>query len=113
MAVTEVFTGTEAVSTTEWSMTTDTAGPDAETSTGIFQVFVDASDMVAGDVLQIRLYEKCRSGDTQRLVHEWVLTGAQAEPMWVSDSFILLQGWDFTLLAISGTITCNWSIRKA
>jgi hypothetical protein len=112
MAISEAFSGTEAVSTTEHSMTTDTAGPDAETSDGIFQCFLDVNDMVAGDILQIRLYETCRSGDTQRLAKEWVLTGAQAEPLWVSDSFILLHGWDWTLDALAGTITVLWSIRK-
>lgn len=112
MAISEAFTGTEAVSSTEWSMTTDTAGPDAETTDGVFQAFVDVADMIAGDVLEIRLYEKARSSDTQLLIHEWVLRGAQAEPLWVSDSFILLHGWDWTLKALSGTITCNWSIRK-
>lgn len=112
MAITEAFTGTEAISTTEWSMTTDSAGPDAETSDGVFQAFIDVNDMVAGDILQIRLYETCRSGDTQRLVHEWILQGAQVEPLWVSDSFILMHGWDWTLDALSGTITVNWSIRK-
>lgn len=112
MAISEAFSGTEAVSTTEWSLTTDTAGPDAETSDGVFQVFLDVSDMVAGDILQIRLYETCRTGDVQRLAHEWILQGAQATPLWVSDSFILLHGWDFTLDALAGTITVLWSIRK-
>lgn len=112
MAITQVFSGTEAVSTTEHSCTTDTAGPDAETSDGVFQLFLDVNDMVAGDILQIRLYETCRAGDTQRLAKEWILTGAQAEPMWVSDSFILLHGWDFTLDALAGTITVLWSIRS-
>lgn len=113
MAATEVFTGTEAVSTTEWSLTTDSAGPDAETSDGVFQCFLDVSDMVAGDILQIRLYETCRVGDTQRCAQEWILTGAQACPLWVSDAFILLNGWDFTLDALAGTITVLWSIRRA
>jgi hypothetical protein len=112
VAITEAFSGTEAISTTEHSLTTDTAGPDAETSDGVFQLFLDVSDMVAGDILQIRLYETTRSGDTQRLVEEWILSGAQAAPGWVSDSFILLHGWDFTLDALAGTITVLWSIRK-
>lgn len=112
MAISEAFAGTEAVSTTEHSMTTDTSGPDTETSDGVFQCFCDVSDMVAGDILQIRLYETCRSGDTQRLAKEWILTGAQAEPLWVSPSFILLHGWDWTLDALAGTITVLWSIRK-
>lgn len=113
MAASEAFSGTEAVGATEHSLTTDTAGPDAETSDGVFQLFLDVSDMVAGDILQIRLYEKARSGDTQRLAQEWVLTGAQAAPLWISDAYVLLHGWDFTLDALAGTITVLWSIRKA
>jgi hypothetical protein len=112
MAITEAFAGTEAVGTTEHSCTTDTAGPDAETSDGIFQVFLDLNDMVAGDQLQIRVYEKVGSGSTQRLMYEAVLTGAQSQPVWVSPTFILLHGWDVTLDALAGTITVDWSIRK-
>lgn len=112
MAISEAFTGSEAVSTTEHSLTTDTAGPDAETSDGVFQVFLDLSDMVAGDVLQIRVYEKVTSSSTQRIVYESVVRDAQAEPVWVSPSLILMHGWDVTLDALSGTITVDWSIRK-
>lgn len=112
MALAELYSGTEAVSTTEWSCTTDTAGPDADTTDGVFQVFLDVSDMVAGDQLQIRVYEKVRSGDTQRIVYEAILTGAQAQPIWVSPSLILMHGWDVTLDALAGTITVNWSIRQ-
>lgn len=112
MAITELYSGTEAVGATEWSCTTDTAGPDADTTDGVFQVFLDVSDMIAGDQLQIRLYEKCRSADTQRIVYQAILTGAQSEPIWVSPSLILLHGWDVTLDALAGTITVNWSIRQ-
>lgn len=112
MAITELYSGTEAVSTTEWSCTTDTAGPDADTTDGVFQVFLDVSDMIAGDQLQIRVYEKVRSADTQRIVYEAILTGAQSQPIWVSPSLILMHGWDVTLDALAGTITVNWSIRQ-
>jgi len=112
VAISEAVTGTKAVDTTEWSLTTGAAGPAADTTDGIFQLFLDLSDMVAGDILQIRLYEKTRSADTQRLVEEWVLAGVQSTPGWVSDSYILLHGWDFTLDALAGTITVLWSIRK-
>lgn len=105
------FTGTEAVSTTEWSMTTDSAGPDVDTTPGVFQIFLDVSDMVDGDELQIRVYEKVRAGDTQRIVYQSNLVGPQSPPIWVSPSLILLNGWDATLDAISGTITVLWSIR--
>lgn len=112
MAVTEAFAGTEAVGTTEHSCTTDTAGPDVETSDGVFQAFFDVSDMIAGDQLQIRVYEKVQSSDTQRIVHEAVLTGAQSPPIYVIPALALMHGWDMTLDALAGTITVTWSIRK-
>lgn len=112
MAIAELYTGSEAVSTTEWSLTTDTAGPDADTTDGVFQVFLDLNDMVAGDQLQIRVYEKVTGSSTQRIVYEAILTGAQAQPVWVSPSLILMHGWDVTLEALAGTITVDWSIRQ-
>ncbi len=112
MAITELYSGTEAVGATEHSCTTDTAGPDADTTDGVFQVFLDVSDMIAGDELEIKIYEKCRSADTQRVVYQANLVGAQAQPIWVSPSLVLMHGWDVTLDAIAGTITVNWSIRQ-
>lgn len=114
MAITELISGTEAVSTTEHSLATDTSYDtgDAQTTDGVFQAFLDVSDMVAGDQLQIRIYEKVRGGDTQRIVYEAVLTGAQSQPVWVSPSLVLMHGWDITCGALAGTITVNWSIRQ-
>lgn len=112
MAISEAFAGSEAVSTTEHSCTTDTAGPDVETSDGVFQVFLNVADMIAGDQQQIRVYEKVLSSSTQHIVYQAILTGAQPEPVWVSPSLILLHGWDVTLDALAGTITVEWSIRK-
>ena len=112
MAISEAYAGTEAVSTTEHSMTSDTAGPDVETADGVYQVWLDLSDMVAGDELQIRGYEKVQAADTQRIFMQSNLVGAQSPPIFVTPSFILMNGWDFTLDAISGTVTVTWSIRK-
>lgn len=112
MALAELYSGTHAIDTTEWSLTTGTSGPDADTTDGVFQVFLDVSDMVAGDQLQVRIYEKVRSGDTQRIAYEAILTGAQAQPIWVSPSLVLFHGWDVTCDALAGTITVNWSIRQ-
>jgi hypothetical protein len=113
MAISQLYSGTKAVDSTEWSLTTDTAGPDADTTDGIFQVFLDLNDMIAGDQLQIRIYEKCRSGDTQRVAYESILSGAQSTPMWVSPSLILMHGWDFTCKTLAGTsITVLSSIRS-
>ena len=112
MAVTEI-SGTEAISTTEWSCATDTSydTADAQTTDGFLQAVFDLSDMVLGDELQIRMYEKCRSGDTQRLVDEWVLKGVQAKPIYVTPGIVVMHGWDVTLDALAGTITVLWSLR--
>ena len=112
MAISEAYSGTEAVSTTEWSLTSDTSSLGAITDDGIYQLFLDISDMVTGDELQIRIYEKCRSGDTQRIVYQSNLIGPQSPPFWVSPTLILIHGWEMTLDAIAGTITVLWSIRK-
>lgn len=112
MAITELYSGTEAVSTTEWSLTTDTAGPDTDTTDGLIQAVIDVSDMVDGDELQLRVYEKVRSGDTQRIVYEAVWADAQADSLIYTPPLLLMHGWDFTLDALSGGVTCNWSIRS-
>ena len=113
MAITEAYAGTAAIGATEYSCPNagNYSSGNAITADGVYQVFLDTSDMVAGDQLQIRIYEKCQSTDTQRVIYESVLTGTMAET-WVSPSLILLHGWDVTLDALSGTITVNWSIRK-
>ena len=114
MAITEAFSGTFLVTTTEYSApnaATYSAGS-ARTEDGVYQVFLDTSDMVAGDQLQIRIYEKCRSVDTQRIIYESILAGTMADT-WVSPSLILLHGWDVTLDTLAGTsIQVSWSIRK-
>lgn len=111
--MTEYATGTRAISTgTEYSLVTDTAGPDADTTEGCYQAFIDLSDMIAGDIVRISMYEKARSGDTQRKIDSAYLAGAQAQPMFVTPPLLLKNGWDITIEALAGTITVNWSIRK-
>lgn len=113
MAITEAFSGNQTVSTTEHSLTTDTAGPDAETSDGIFQCFIDLNAVAAGDVFDFFVYEKVLSSSTQRLVYYARFANAQGAPVFASPSLILLHGWDMTLKKISGTDrSIDWSIRK-
>lgn len=113
MAFSEI-TGTEAVGTTEHSLATDTSydTADAQTDDGIVQVRLDLSDMVAGDILQIRGYEKARSGDTQRVFFEEILRGVQPQDVYHLPAFMLMHGWDFTLDALAGTVTVNWSLMR-
>jgi hypothetical protein len=115
MAITEAFAGTVSVTSTEYSCpnAANYSSGSAITDDGVYQVFLDTSDMVVGDQLQIRVYEKVRSTDSQRTIYEAILTGTMTDS-WVSPSLILLHGWDVTILQLEGTagITVNWSIRK-
>lgn len=113
MAISEYVNGTEAVTTTEWSLTTDTSGPDVDTTSGIFQCFLDLNAVALGDTFEFRVYEKV--GATQRVVLIQTFSNAQGtdSAIWVSPSLILLTGWDMTLLKTAGTDrTILWSIRR-
>lgn len=112
MAISELYSGTHAVDTTEWSMVNGSSSIATDATDGVFQIWLDLSDMGAADQLQIRIYERVRSGDTQRIVYEAIATGTQAQPIWVSPSLVLMHAWDGTLDALAGTITVNWSIRQ-
>jgi hypothetical protein len=114
MAITEAFSGTiAALGATEYSCpnAANYSAGSARTEDGVYQVFLDTSDMVAADELRIRIYEKCRAADTQRIIYESFINGVMADT-WVSPSLILLHGWDVTITAIAGTIAVNWSIRQ-
>jgi hypothetical protein len=99
----EAFTGSETVGTAEHSLTSDTSGPDADSTAGVFQAFLDLNAVAAGDEFEFKVYEKVRTGDTQRVVGSARFSGAQGAPVWVSPSLILGIGWDMTLKKIAGT----------
>jgi hypothetical protein len=117
MAVTiAAFTGTETVTTTEHSMTTDTAGPDVETSQGAFQAILDVSALANGDAFEFRIYEKAISGGTQRCLFYQVFSDAQGtdHANWPSPIILMGHGWDMTLKKLAGTDrSISWSINKA
>jgi hypothetical protein len=110
MAIAEHETGSQTA-TLDTEHTLNTTSP--ETTDGVFQFVIDVANMARADATIIRIKEKCRSGDTQRLIHQWVLANDQADDLWVSPSLILLHGWDFTLEQTDGTGRAYpWSIRK-
>jgi len=112
MAIGQSYSGTETVGTTEWSLTTDTAGPDATVATGIYQCFLDLSALAAGDTFVFKVYEKVLAASTQRVVYSATFSNVQAQPNWVSPSLVLIHGWDMTLDKIAGTDrSIDWSIR--
>jgi hypothetical protein len=116
MAISEIYSGTELVTTAEHYLTSDTTSISAITTDGIFQLWLDVNDLAMGDILQIRVYEKCRGGspgDIQRVAFEWILRDTHAGELWVSPSLILMHGWDMSLDCLAGTnVRVHWSIRS-
>jgi len=101
------------IGTTEWSLPADSAGPTAQTTDGVYQVWIDFANLAAGDQYRVRLYEKYDSSGTQRLVEGWTVTGAQSKPLMAMPSMILGEGWDVTVTKLAGTDrTIYWSIRR-
>lgn len=113
MAITEAYANAATITNTETSLTTNTAGPDVDTTDGIYQVFLDLSTLLVTDIFEFKLYEKVTAGSTQRVVYSCRFAGPQGAPIWASPSFILLHGWDATLKYIAGNYrSIAWSIRK-
>lgn len=110
MAISEHVSGTQAATVnTEHTLNTTTP----ETTDGVFQVVVDLAAMVNGDTVELRIKEKALAAGTQRLAWYATYSHAQAAPLAVSPSLILLHGWDITLKQTAGTgRSFPWSIRK-
>lgn len=116
MALSEPFSGSETGLTggTEHSLPRDATHNIAnlQTDDGVYQLFLDLSDMVAGDVVRLKLYEKVESAGTCRVTMDTCFRNAQASPHWASPSFLLMHGWDITVAVTTGTANIAWSIRK-
>jgi hypothetical protein len=116
MALSEAFANSQTVGAGEWSMPNDAAysAAAAKTDDGVFQVFLDLSALADGDTFRFAAYEKVLAASTQRRFFSQEISNAQGtEDNWVSPSFLLLHGWDFTLQKVTGTDrNIDWSIRK-
>ena len=112
MAITEAFTGTATINTTEFSLVNGSNTLASNTTAGVYQVFIDTLTMAAGDEYQIFIKEKVTSGGTQRTIWAATLEGTQSTPF-VTPTLILMNGWDVTMDLITGTArSISWSIRK-
>ena len=111
--IAEIYTSNVSIGTTEISIVSATSTLQTITTAGVYQLFLDLNVLANGDVFEIKIYEKVRSAGTKRVLQTFVVANLQADPNWVSDSFILLNGWDMTLKKLSGTDrTIEASIRS-
>ena len=112
MAITNAFTGTATIGTTEYSLPNASTTLTPRTEVGVYQVFIDTSAMQTGDQYEISVYEKVTSAGSQVGIYQAVITGTMADS-WVSPSLILMFGWDVTVKKLAGTNrSIGWSIRQ-
>lgn len=111
----EVYTFTATVSTTELSITGGTSTIQTRTTEGSYVVALDMSALAANDVFEFRVLEKCLSGGSQ-LVFDYATIstqGATDAAGWMSVPYRLKHGWDFTLKKQAGTDrSISASVRK-
>lgn len=103
MAIAEAYTlNAVTISSSEISIVSGTTSLQSVTTAGVYQLWVDPSNMLKADEFRIKGYEKALSGTTKRSFVAWTLLGAQQD-VFVTPSFILMNGWDFTITKIAGT----------
>jgi hypothetical protein len=112
MAISEAYSNSATIGTSEYSLPNNSTTPASITDDGVYQVFISFSAMAAGDEYLVKVKEKVTSGGSQETVYQATLSYAQPGPF-VSPSLILMHGWDVTVDKISGTDrSIAWSIRK-
>jgi hypothetical protein len=104
-AWTVLYSGSASIGTSEYSLTdhTTTSVPKAKTDKVTATLVMDLNALVAGDSFRVTLYDKSRSGDTQRVVSNWYIYGAQAEPIFMTPPLMIGEGWDLTIKKLGGT----------
>lgn len=114
MAVTTAFElSAVTVGATELSIVSGTTTLQNNTTAGVYQLVIDAANMAKGDEFIVKLYEKCKAAGTKRVFSAWSLLGVQSE-LFITPSFMLLNGWDMTITKLVGTDRAfDASIRKA
>jgi hypothetical protein len=104
-------TGT-TIGSTEYSLCADSNGVSAQTDDGCYEAWIDFNAITYGaDEFEIKVYEKVRSGGTQRVVLGPI---SVFKPEVVRlPSLLLIHGYDYTVKKLQGTDrSITWSIRR-
>jgi hypothetical protein len=109
MALTEVTSGTQSATLdTEHNLGSE------QTDDGYYQLRVDLTNMVNGDITVLRWKQKVVSGGTARKEGRAVFAHAQENPSVLTPPIPNIHGLQFTLEQTDGTgRNYDWSILKA
>lgn len=113
MAISEAYTlSAVTVGATELSIVSGTTSLSADTTDGVYQLLIDASNMAKGDEYVVRIYEKVIGSGTKRKIAQFAMMGVQTANF-IAPTFILMHGWDMTIQKLAGTDRAfDASIRK-
>lgn len=103
MAITQAYNGSATIGAAEFSLPNGGTVLTPIATPGIYQLFLDLSTLTATESYRLQIKEKVQAASVQRLVQDVILSGSQAEPVYVTPSLILFHGWDMTLTKIGGT----------
>ena len=79
---------------------------------GIYQLYIDCTNMQAGDRFDINIYDGITSTIALDAIYTAVLDGAQSAPF-ISPALMLGNFWDMTITGTgTGIRSFVWSIRK-
>lgn len=109
MALSEAYTFSTTVSTTELSITGGTSTIQTRTTAGFYELWISKANFAKGDEFVVRLYEKVTSGGSQESKIIGTILGVQAEPI-IFPGLHLRNGWDFTIVRTAGadrTVTAS------
>jgi hypothetical protein len=113
VAISEVFPNTATISTTEYFLAANSTTKALKTDDGVYQLWLELNALARGDKFLLRAYEKVLSTSTDRIFQSWTFANAQTDPVFPTPSFILLHGWDFSLVRLLGADrSISWSLRK-
>jgi len=90
------------VGVTPISLVSGTTTVNDTAESGVFQIWIDTTNMAKADEFLITLSEKVEAtGGARRTFLTQTLLGVQAHN-WVSPTFVLMHGWNVTLTRIAG-----------
>jgi len=112
MALIQTYAGEALVGSTELDLPSNSIVLSSLAQVGVYQTFLDLSNLTATERYRFRIYEKVQASSTQRILEEVIITGVQSEPVYAAPALALMHGWTFTLQKLQGTDrNISWSIR--
>lgn len=107
----EIYGDSASISTTEYSLPNDSIILTPITTPNTVQLFLDLSNLQAGDEFELRIYEKVIGSASQVLIFP-VVSLVSGMSSYVTPALCLEHGWDITLVKVAGSDrTIAWSIR--